>query len=272
MDTMRKTAPSTPEASYDPSYFATLARVERRHFWFRGRNAVIAGLVRQITRQLPDGFRVLEVGCGTGNVLHGLREACQRGRVYGLDLHWQGLEFARREDDAALVQGDAHHAPFGVGFDLVGLFDVLEHLEDERAVLTDLRGLLQPGGALLVTVPADPALWSYFDEAAHHVRRYQPQQLRERLEENGFRVEYLSPYMLATYPAVRLGRWLAARASGYQAGESGETERQLVERELRITPGINAFLTWVLRAEAAWVAQRRRLPRGTSLIALARAI
>lgn len=259
------------ESSYDPTYFAALAQVERRHFWFRGRNAVIGGLARQITQGLPDGFCVLEVGCGTGNVLRALREACPRGRIYGLDLHRQGLEFASREDGAALVQGDAHHAPFEPGFDLVGLFDVLEHLQDERAVLRDLRGLLKPGGALLLTVPANPALWSYFDEAAHHVRRYQPANLCARLEENGFQVEFLSPYIMATYPVMRLGRWLAARTSGYRPGGSAEKERGLVERELTITPGVNDILGLILRAEAAWVARRRRLPFGSSLVALARA-
>src|SRR6059036_3246571 len=92
--------------SYDPAWFARLADIEDRHFWFRARNEVIAALARQITRGLEPGYRVLEVGCGTGNVLRFLEKACPQGTVIGMDLFGEGLAFARRRTKCPLVQGD----------------------------------------------------------------------------------------------------------------------------------------------------------------------
>src|SRR5205807_25061 len=103
-----------------------------------------------------------------------------------------------------------HHAPFLDSFDMLGLFDVLEHLEDDCAVLKALRSLLSPAGSLLITVPASRALWSYFDVSAHHCRRYDVAELREKLTASGYEVEFITPYMASIFPLVYAGRKLAA--------------------------------------------------------------
>ncbi len=251
-----------PAQSYDPDFFALLYEVEDRHFWFRARNRIIARLAQNITRPLPDGFRVLEVGCGTGNVLRFLAEACPRGRVVGMDLFFDGLRYARRRTPTPLVQGDMHRPPFRAEFNLIGLFDVLEHLPDDVRVLQDLYAMLAPGGALLITVPAHMALWSYFDEAAHHQRRYSLLDLRQKLRQAGYEIAYLSQYMASLYPMVWLGRRLAGRKKDQKA-------ENLAAQELRITPGLNEILTAVLYAEGELVTRRVPLPIGTSLIGLA---
>jgi SAM-dependent methyltransferase len=161
--------------------------------------------------------------------------------------------------------------PFGPAFHLVGLFDVLEHLDDDVGVLRDLRRLLAAGGRLLLTVPADPALWSYFDEASHHRRRYTPATLRAALAAAGFRVDYLTPFMAALYPLV----WLGRRWQGRQKVERGappdpDENFRLAMREVRVVPGVNGLLTTVLAAEAGLVARRRVLPFGTSIAVVAR--
>src|SRR2546426_974449 len=81
--------------SYDPEFFFRLASIESKHFWFRTRNRVIATLAEQITKNWAYGYRVLEVGCGTGNVLRTLEQTCFRGVVVGMDLFAEGLAFAR---------------------------------------------------------------------------------------------------------------------------------------------------------------------------------
>lgn len=272
---MHTSTSSTPEphpgASYDPEYFAPLFAVEDRHFWFRGRNPLIARLVHRLASAFGPGYRVLEAGCGTGSVLRALEQECTGGSVYGMDLFREGLHFAQMRVSCGLVQGDIHHPPFAVGFQVIGLFDVLEHLPDDGRVLRDLRAMLAPGGALVLTVPANKALWSYFDEASRHVRRYEQAELRQRLEQNGFQVEYLSPYMMSIYPLVWLNRKLASRWQGARQDDTRRSET-LSEKELSIIPGINEILAWVLGAEARWVYAGRRLPFGTSLIAVARRV
>src|SRR5262249_4309693 len=151
-------------------FFHELAQVEDRHFWFRARNRLIFEIVKKISSQLNPGYLVLEVGCGTGNVLRFLRQACPDGKVVGLELWFDGIRFAQARFPALLVQGDVRNCPFGKQFDLIGMFDVLEHVSEERETLRALQQALKPGGKLILTVPAHQYLWSYFDEAAHHCR------------------------------------------------------------------------------------------------------
>ncbi len=261
---------SSGPSSYDADFFTPLFAVEDRHFWFRSRNQVISALVENEVRRLPAGYRVLEVGCGTGNVLRELGKVCQQGQVIGMDLFIEGLEYARRRVGQGLVQGDMHAPPFGRKFHLVGLFDVLEHLPDDRRVLDDLYSMLEPGGVLFLTVPAFPALWSYFDEASHHVRRYRLEELQGRLEQAGFKVETTSYYMMSIFPLVWAQRKLAPRRLQAKGPESEQDAHDRTVDDLRIIPVANQVLVACLGLEARWLKSGRRLPFGTSLLALGR--
>ncbi|HXM43430.1 MAG TPA: class I SAM-dependent methyltransferase [Bryobacteraceae bacterium] len=248
---------------YDPSHFARLVAVEDRHFWFRARNRIISLLAGQAVAELGAGYRVLEVGCGDGNVLRFLDKACPEGVVVGMDYFREGLAYARGRCSCPLVQGDLKLPPFRKTFHLIGIFDVLEHLPDDRQVLHDLWRLLDAQGRLLLTVPADPALWSAFDEAACHCRRYRKEELEQKLKECGYLVEYLTPYMAATYPLV----WLSRRLG---KGSGPDEMVRSVERDLRVIPVLNWMLSVVLSQEIQWIRRRRQLPTGTSLLAVAR--
>ena len=158
---------------YDPTFYETLYAAEDRHFWFRSRNRVIAALAAQAVAGLRLGYRVLELGCGDGNVIRFLQESCPDGLVVGMDLFGEGLQYAQRRGARLLVQADVAMAPFAEGFNVIGMFDVLEHIADDHVVLRQVFDLLSDGGTLLLTVPANQELWSYFDEASHHCRRYE---------------------------------------------------------------------------------------------------
>jgi SAM-dependent methyltransferase len=258
------TGPEPSHASYDPSFFAPLFAIEERHFWFRARSSIICAAAVQLMKGTPSGSRILEVGCGTGVVLSALEKEFGAKRVVGMDLFHEGLTFARNRVHCPLVQGDVLAAPFREPFAVVGLFDVLEHLSDDGRVLRDVRGLIAPGGALMITVPACMSLWSYFDDASHHCRRYELPELQSRLEEAGFIVEYISHFMAALYPLM----WLGRRVAGLRRGR--RTSEQLAESELRIVPVLNSLLSAILRREVRAIERRRRIPRGTSLLAVAR--
>jgi SAM-dependent methyltransferase len=250
-------------ATYDPTFFGPLFAIEDRHFWFRTRELAITRLVGSLTSDLAPGYRVLEVGCGTGHVLRALESVCTGGTVVG----FEGLAFARTRTRCDLVQGDVRQPPFRVPFELVGAFDVLEHLDDDVGALRDLRALLATDGALLLSVPAHPQLWSYFDDAAQHKRRYTRAELARKVGAAGLRIVYLSHYMASLVPLVWLGRRLAG-ALGGRRGDPGRGAALTVS-EFKITPVVNDLLAWVLRRELELVG-RGRLPVGTSLIAVAR--
>lgn len=258
-----------PNSSYDPAAYRSLVAVEDRHFWFRARNRAISAVFDTVRTGLAPGFRVLEIGCGTGSVLRVLQKSAAGGTVIGVDLHQEGLRYARgRLNPALLVQADVAHPPFSVKFEMVGLFDVLEHLDDDVAALRGLRDLLTEGGILLLTVPADPRLWSYFDVGSHHRRRYEEEDLRGKLVVSGYAVEYLTPYMSVLHPVLWMARGLATLLR--PRSQPAAAAWTMAEADLRVRPISGAVLGFLLEQELRLLRRRRRLPIGASLLAVAR--
>ncbi len=251
---------------YDPAFFGALTRIEDRHFWFRARNRLIFKLTKKIVFHLQPGYLVLEVGCGTGNVLRVLHEACPDGLVVGLELWFDGLQYAQKRSAGLLVQGDVRNFPFRRPFNLVGMFDVLEHVHEERETLASVWKNLEPGGRLLLTVPAHQFLWSYFDEAAHHCRRYSVAEIRDKLTEVGFEVEFVSQFMASIFPIV----WVIRKLRGFFGRPDSSTAHAQTTDEFKLVPIVNSILTVLLTLEAGWVARGRHLPFGTSLVVIAR--
>jgi SAM-dependent methyltransferase len=255
---------------YDPDHFAALFAVEDRHFWFEARNLALKAVIEQIALGLPPGYRVLEIGCGTGNTLRVLKEACSSAAlIAGVDLFVEGLVYARRRTKLPLVCARIENAPFAVPFEVVGMFDVLEHIEDDAAALCVVRALTAPGGHLLLTVPAHKALWSRFDEESHHCRRYEPDELRERLTDAGFSIDYLTPFMAPLYPIARVSRWWGDLANNVRR-RLGMKSTSAVMNDLAVRPLLNDIMAFVLRPEARRLRRRQQLHMGTSLLAVAR--
>ncbi len=255
--------------TYNPAFFEALYKAETEHFWFRARNSAIAALVRRAVSSFPSDFCVLEVGCGTGYVLQLLERICGSASVTGMDLFEEALQYARQRTSCRLVAGDVHNPPFTSKFHLVGMFDVLEHLPDDLQVLRDLKRLLLPSGMLLLTVPAHPALWSYFDVAARHCRRYTLQELRLKLADSGFEVLYASEFMAALFPLAWVKRRLL-NPSRQPELKTAQEFHELALRDLKIIPLLNGLMRSMLAWEAPLIARRCRLPFGTSILALAR--
>ena len=189
--------------------------------------------------------------------------------IIGMDLFAEGLQYAHHRMLCHLVQGDVHKMPFGIQFDVIGLFDVLEHLPNDTQVLRNLHASLVQGGRLLLTVPAHSSLWSYFDEESHHCRRYELTELQNKLMYANYKVEYITPYMSVIFPLVWLRRRLMT-GMGNHKSDTASHKRNLASGELRITPVVNDLLCLLLAQEANMISRRRRLPIGTSLLAIAR--
>lgn len=252
---------STDLSTYDPAYFSKLFEIEDSHFWFVGRNAIISRVLRRLAAASDAPRMVVELGCGTGNVLRFVKRACGRATVIGMDLFFEGLRFAKARSGAVLIQGDVHAHPFRRPADLVCLFDVLEHIPDDRGALASIHKLVAAGGRMMLTVPLHPSLWSEFDELSHHQRRYTVAELTSKVKEAGFTIEYASPYIAATLLPMWLHRRLFASAPG---------KRKSAEDELRVVPVVNGILLSCLRIEAFLIGSRMRLPFGSSMILLAR--
>src|SRR5262245_45868842 len=244
----------------DASMYREFAEVfEARHWWFVGRRRILASLMADWLPARSD-LRILDIGCGTGGMIPLLSEY---GRVTGIDPAEAAIRYSRQRHDCAaeLIQMDfPRQVPAAGSFDLVTLFDVLEHLDDDAVALARAFSLLRRGGTLVVTVPAHRYLWSPHDEINLHRRRYERPELRARLEQAGFRVERLSYYNTLLFPVIYAARLLRRQV----------TRRGDRRSDFRIgNEWINARLTGLFASERALL-KRWDLPVGVSLLAVAR--
>jgi 2-polyprenyl-3-methyl-5-hydroxy-6-metoxy-1,4-benzoquinol methylase len=262
----RSTEPVTdrPEshwAAYDEAGIQTLLAVEDRHFWFRARNQIISALVTPPIQRLAAGFRILEVGCGSGNVLRVLKtSAAGRGWVEGLEVSVPAAAVARERTGLTITNGHLADLARSEPYDIIAAFDVLEHIRDDIGVVREMNARLRSDGRLILTVPAHPTLWSPFDVASEHMRRYTPVSIAQTMGAAGFEIEYLSYFMFLLYPVM----WLRRRFL------KGGDLAAVYDSEFQIVPGLNEVAFEVFRREARLIRARRRLPMGTSLAIIAR--
>lgn len=237
----------------DRDAFALMAQSERDHWWFRGRRYFIERAIR--TLPLPANARVLDAGCGSGGNLSLL---AQFGSVWGFEYDADARAVAATLPNVTIEAGALPSPiPFEeVAFDLIGLFDVLEHLEAPIPSLAALRERLSANGALVITVPALPALWGPHDETHHHYRRYTASTLRAHVEAAGLRVEYLTYMNTVLLPLAVLQR-LKERVFGYRVDA------------LMPSPLVNRILYQLWRLERFGIPSAR-LPIGLSLLAVVR--
>lgn len=246
--------------------FQLHAEIENRHWWFCGRRRIVRRLLAEIA--VPHtGRRIVDVGCGTGANIASLADAYA---CHGIDPSPEGIRLARERFPA--VQFTCGLAPDALGrearnADIMLAMDVMEHVADDFLLMSSLLAVLEPGGHLLVTVPADETLWSPHDVNFGHYRRYS----RDRLERvwEGLPVKPLlvSYYMARLLPVVRavrtVNRW-RGRAAG-AAGTDFAMPSEWVNQRLADT-----FAGEAGRLVTAMRNPRRAYPRGVSLMAILR--
>lgn len=243
----------------DPSLYRRMAALEDKHWWFVSRRAICEQMIDRMG--LPTSAMIFEAGCGTGGNFPML---ARRGRLYAMDVDASALRFAASRGLAQLSHGSLpDNIPFGdTRFDLVVMTDVLEHVQDEVGSLRALGARLNPGGRLLITVPALPWLWSEHDVMHHHLRRYRPDQLTAVVGAGGFKVDYLSYFNLILFPVIAVERAFQRWRRPPANGTSGHDDLRMPSRRL------NTFLRCLFSSERHLLAVTR-IPIGVSLLLLA---
>ena len=244
--------------------FELQASLEESHWWFVGRRTILRALLATV---LPpgSGATVIDIGCGTGGNLGALGEGY---RCIGLEPAPAALAIARKRFPAVnFIAGadPALIAPQATARTLFLLNDVLEHVADDFLFFSQLLAVMPAGAQLLLTVPANPALWSPHDLALAHYRRYDEARLRMVWRELPVRERLLTPYNARLYPLVRLRRaW--AQLAGASSGSRGT--------DLSLPPApLNRLLTSLFAGERTALLRAldqgsRPYRRGVSLLAL----
>jgi SAM-dependent methyltransferase len=229
--------------------------MEVNHWWYAGKRLLFRRLLADRLAR-PD-LRILDIGAGTGAAA---MDFGRDGWICASDRSRIAIAYARERGVRTAVVADATAIPFAdESFDLVLALDIIEHVDDDEAMLRDIARVLRPGGAVAIHVPAWPSLWCGHDEILEHKRRYTRRGLARTLSAAGLEAEYLGwtgATILVPAAVVRLSRrWLGA-----------ESDRQ---DAFSLPRPLNSAMLAVYRAEAA-IAARSGLPFGLSLAAIAR--
>ncbi len=236
----------------DSAQFQLNAELELKHWWFVARRNILNRLIRDL---LPPSKTtlILDVGCGTGGNIASLAD---RYEAVGIDPSATAIQYARdRFPQARFLCGLAPQdcASELASASLVMLNDVLEHVPDDFDVLTSLFAATKPGCYFLITVPAEPKLWSPHDISHAHYRRYLVPRFERLWRDQPVKQLLLSPFNHRLYPIVSLVRSISHRA-GKSFGKSGT--------DLRLPPAIaNRMLERLFYGE---VHQLQRLLQGNA--------
>jgi SAM-dependent methyltransferase len=247
--------------------FQLHAEIEQRHWWFVARRAILARLLNEICPASRERV-IVDVGCGTGA---NLASVAGRYACIGIDASKEAVSLAQQRFPG--VQFLVGHAPEDLGplaaeADVLLMMDVLEHVSDDRGLLARLVGAIRPGAHLLLTVPADMALWSAHDVSFGHYRRYDRAGLEALWQGLPVSSRLRSYFNSRLYWVIRAMRaW--NRLRGHASGEAG-TDFWMP------APWANRRLESLLSGEAErllQVLQGRRQEgyhRGASLVAVLR--
>ena len=230
-----------------------MAATEDEHWWFCGRRMIAEAVINGLG--LTDEAKILEIGAGTGGNIAMLEKF---GQVEAVEMNDLARQIAREKTGHHFLDG---YLPNNIpvspeSFDLICLFDVLEHVAEDEASLVSMRRLLKPNGKIVLTVPAHQWLWSTHDVGLHHMRRYSRDLLKRRIEEAGYRIEKLTYTNATLFPLAILAR-VADRLRGSNAAYG---------QAMPPAP-VNAAMKAMFSAESM-IVPSASLPFGVSLLAV----
>jgi SAM-dependent methyltransferase len=234
--------------------YQLMRELEEKHWWFVARRNILQSTLS--TLQLPKSSDILEVGCGTGGNIAFLRKF---GELICVESDNSAAKLARERNLVPILSGALpNEMPvFNRQFDLIVLFDVIEHIDDDGESLRVLCKLLNPGGRIVLTVPAFSYLWSQHDEENHHKRRYSRKSLSSLVLSNGLSLDYISYFNFWLFPLVA-GIRVIRKVIPYK--ESWQ--------DMKLPAAfLNRILQFIFKSERHLIG-KRYLPFGMSLVAI----
>jgi len=233
-----------------------VAKFEEKHFWMSARRLYLEMIFNKFVK--PEEA-ILEIGAGTGYVAKYLINHGYRNYVIG-DIHERGLELSGEYAFLHKYQFNVVKTVFIEHFDIVGMFDVLEHISDDDLVVKNINKMLKKGGRVIVTVPAHKWLWSKQDAIASHKKRYEIKELKELFLKNGFNILKISGFFFSLIPFMYL-RKIFNR-------DDGEIRARDYTNRFKIDSILNAFMDILLNIEMS-LFKNYSSPYGGSMIIVA---
>lgn len=232
-------------------------------FWVSSRNRLFKNIV--YGQMAPTGkTKFLEIGCGTGNFIQQIVEN-ENLEITGSEIYLKGLLYAKKNlPNVDFIQFDVTQGQIGEEFDLIVAFDVIEHIENDVAALSNISRMLHKGGGLIITVPQHMFLWSKLDEIVKHKRRYSRRELLTKLQENGFDISYATSFLFVLFPLMLISRMFD---KGHEQSQSDEVA---LEKRVKFPNVLNWIFDLFMRIDEALIQWGISLPFGGTLVVVAR--
>lgn len=245
--------------SYDPAWYKELVALEEKNFWFNARNELIQWFAK---KYISENANYLELGCGSGFVLQMLHKTFPVWKISATEAQVDGLAFARSRvtSKVFLAQVDGTAIPFREEFDVIGAYDVIEHIKEDELVFKEIHGALKSNGLIFFSVPQHMFLWSQFDDVGCHIRRYEMPEIRKKLTNAGFEIVDSTSFNSLLLPLMLFSRYLK-RSKDKQVDVMGELKLPLI---------LNKVLSFVLKIELLFIKCGTRWPIGGSRFVIAK--
>lgn len=231
-------------------------------FWVSARTRMFKGLVK---KNLPASHKAkfLEIGCGTGDFIKHLRDDTKL-EITGSEVYLKGLVYAKKnQPDVEFIQFDVTKGQIGREFDMIVAFDVIEHIDEDMAALSNINRMLGDNGVAIISVPQHMFLWGPLDEIVKHKRRYSRSELKRKMQANGFKVRYTTSFVFFLFPLM-----LAARLSDKKR-DSADSDRSALSKRVQFSPVLNRVMGLFMRVDELLVTLGISLPYGGTLIMVA---
>ncbi len=234
-----------------------MAQHENTYWWHIGRKRIIGTYVNRVKKDKPE-FTILNIGCGTGGTIEMLESF---GSTDNVDKSDEAIRYMKKLGYKKVYKINDIKLPFkDKSYDMVGAFDVLEHIEKHVYALKEWKRVIKDDGAVVITVPAYQWLWSNHDVSLHHFRRYTSKRLIAAAKEAGLRPEKVSYAIVFSLPLIASFRLIPK-----VLGRNTDSESSYVD----LPDWLNSMFTELLYAEAR-LHKSISFPAGTSVIGVFR--
>jgi 2-polyprenyl-3-methyl-5-hydroxy-6-metoxy-1,4-benzoquinol methylase len=232
-------------------------------FWVRSRHRLLKRIVYDQLAQAGK-IKLLEIGCGTGRFIREIVDN-KNLEITGSEIYLKGILYAKKNiPNVDFIQFDVTQGLIGEEFDLIIALDVVEHIENDVAALSNIYKMLRKGGGLIITVPQHMFLWSRLDEILKHKRRYSRRELVAKLQENGFDIRYLTSFLFVLFPLMVIARMFDRGRHQTQPDEAA------LEKKVTFPNALNWIFDHLMRIDEELIRLGFSLPFGGTLVVVAR--
>ena len=250
-------------ANYPDGGFELTDKSGESSFWVRSRNRLFKRIVYD--HLVSTGkTKFLEIGCGTGGFIQQIVEN-ENLEITGSEIYLKGLLYAKKNlPNVDFIQFDVTQGVIGEEFDLIVAFDVIEHIENDVAAISNINKMFHKGGVLIMTVPQHMFLWSKLDEIVKHKRRYSRRDLVAKLQENGFDINYCTSFLFVLFPLMLISRMFD------KGRDQSQSDEVALEKRVKFPNVLNWIFDHLMRIDEALIRLGISLPFGGTLVVVAR--